>query len=128
LILVFLETSTYNSKQNNKMAFEHTSPLYVASLPRELTQELEKFQYLPIPEFTEHTMLVLPGKSLRDIFSAHLNARNQVCGALMGMLVWPESKREQSKWYRLLGILQREDQYLRTIAEYYNRVHAVSKE
>jgi len=110
------------------MAFEHTSPLYIESLPRELIQDLEKYEkeILPIPEFTKHTLFVLSGKNLRDIFSAHLNARNQACGALMGMLVWPESQREQSNWYRLLGILQREDQYLRTIAEYYNRVHAVS--
>jgi len=108
------------------MALEHTSPLYVESLPNELTQELEKYQYLPIPEFEKHTILILPSKFLRDLFSAHLNARNQACGALMGMLFWPESQREQSNWYRLLGILQREDQYLRTIVEYYNRVYAVS--
>jgi hypothetical protein len=40
------------------------------------------------------------------------------------MLVWPESKRDTATWFRILGILQREDQYMRTIAEYYNRVHA----
>lgn len=104
--------------------FELTSPLYVESLPRELTQELEKIQCLPIREFEIHTILIIPGNTLRDIFSAHWNARNQACGALMGMLVWPESKRDTATWFRVLGILQREDQYMRTIAEYYNRVHA----
>ena len=106
------------------MSSTHTSPLYVESLPYELAKELEKIQFLPIPEFAEHTIIILPGNTLRDLFSAHLNARNHACGALMGMLALPESKREPAAWFRALGILQREDQYMHTIAEYYNREHA----
>jgi len=108
----------------NMASAYYTSPLYVNTLPQELTTELEKLQVLPFPEFEKHTMLVVSGQTLRDLFSAHLNARNQACGALMGMLSRPESQRNQSKWFQFLGILQREHQYLQTIAEYYNKVHA----
>jgi len=106
---------------------EFTTPLYVEPLPFELNKELEHIKSLPILEFATHTILLLPGHILRDLFSAHLNARNQACGALMGMLVWVESKRDKTKWFRLLGILQQEDQYMHTIAEYYNRVYAKQK-
>jgi len=106
------------------MSSTHTSPLRVESLPRELAKELEKIQFIHIPEFAEHTIIILPGNILRDLFSAHLNARNHACGSLMGMLALPESKREPAAWFRALGILQREDQYLHTIAEYYNSVYA----
>ena len=106
------------------MSSVHKSPLYVESLPRELAKELEKIQCPNIPEFAEHTIIILPGNILRDLFSAHLNARNHACGALMGMLALPESKKDPAAWFRALGILQREDQYLHTIAEYYNLVHA----
>lgn len=100
------------------------SPLYVESLPRELSMELEKLAVIPMPEFEEHTILLLSGNLLRDLFSAHLNARNKACGLLMGLLVIPESKRDINKFFQLLGILQREHQYLHTIAEYYNKVHS----
>lgn len=106
------------------MSSTPTSPLHVDSLPYELVKELKAIQLLGIPEFAEHTITILPGNILRDLFSAHLNARNHACGALMGMLALPESKREPAAWFRTLGILQREDQYLHTIAEYYNLVHA----
>ena len=106
------------------MALENTSPLYVESLPSELTKELDKLQLLPIPEFEKHTIFLLSGQTLRDLFSSHWNARNQACGALMGMLAQPESNRDSTKWFRLLGILQREHQYMHTIADFYNRVYA----
>ena len=106
------------------MSSTHTSPLHVDSLPYELTKELKAIQLLGIPEFKTHTLTILSGNTLRDLFSAHLNARNHACGALMGMLALPESKREPAAWFQALGILQREDQYMHTIAEYYNRVHA----
>ena len=106
------------------MALENTSSLYVDSLPSELTKELDKFPLLPIPEFEKHTILIIPGNTLRDLFSAHWNARNQACGALMGMLAQPESKRDSTKWFYLLGILQREHQYMHTIVDFYNRVYA----
>lgn len=107
------------------MALKLVSPLYVESLPNELSRELEKLQYLPIREFEEHTIVsCLSGQTLRDLFSAHWNARNQACGALMGMVFLPETKRDLAAWFISLGILQREDQYMHTIAKYYNKVHA----
>jgi len=106
------------------IALEHTTPLYVEALPRELSTELEKLDVIPMPEFEEHTILLLSGQLLRDLFSAHLNARNKACGLLMGLLVIPEPRRDSTKFYQFLGILQRENQYLHTIADYYNKVHA----
>lgn len=106
------------------MAFIKTSPLYVESLPSKLIHELEKLPLLPIPEFEKHTILLLSDKTLRDLFSAHWNSRNQACGALMSIFAQPESNRDSTKWVYLLGILQREHQYMNTIADFYNRVHA----
>jgi hypothetical protein len=110
------------------MCSQQTSPLHLESLPRELAEELKKLELklklLPIPEFATHTIITMSGEELRTHFSAHLNGRNHACGALMGMLALPESKREPAAWFSTLGILQREDQYLHTIVEHYNRVHA----
>jgi hypothetical protein len=91
------------------MSLEYKAPLYVETLPRELSTELEKLDVIHMPEFEEHTILLLSGQLLRDLFSA---------------LVIPESKRDINKFFQYLGILQREHQYLQIITEYYNKVHA----
>ena len=111
-------------KPESEFVFGLTSPLYVEALPERLTDALKQFQDLPIREFETYVIFKLSGNTLRDLFSAHWNARNQACGFLMAMLVWPESERNPAEWFRVLGILQREVQYMHTIAEYYNRVHA----
>ena len=122
--MILLYVGNYLYIKTTNMSSVHMSPLHVESLPYELAPELGKIPYIPIPEFEEHTIRILSGQTLRYLFSAHLNARNHACGTLMGMLALPESKRDPALWFQALGILQREDQYMRTIAEYYNRAHA----
>jgi hypothetical protein len=108
------------------MAFEYTTSLYVPSLPSPLVKKMEArgVFFTPVPEFSKHTLNTFEGKQLRGLFSAHLDARNQACGALMEMLHSPEADTNSAKWFQFCGALQQEDQYLRTIAEYYNKKHA----
>lgn len=106
------------------MAFENKTSLYVEPLPDKLTQLLNTFNLLDCPEFINHTIIILNENTLRHLFSAHLNARNQACGALMQMMTLNENISNEDKWFILLGILQRENQYMHIIADFYNRTYA----
>ena len=81
-----------------------TSPLQIPYLPSERCLILKELQPLPISEFEKHTINLFSGHLLREIFSAHLDARNQACGFVMS------SKKDSPEWFRALGILQRENQ------------------